>query len=90
MKRIAWLVLRILLAVIVLVYLTDWAALRLKVSRGTGYGTVNVDQFLATPLKGNKDEYDFMGTVAEPCAHSLFPHGASPCWWLARHTSRWE
>jgi hypothetical protein len=90
MKRIVWLTLRLLLAAIVLVYLVDWAALRVKVVRGTGYGTVQVDEYLSTPLKGNKAEYDFMGTQSETCSHSLFPHGAAPCWWLARHANRWE
>jgi hypothetical protein len=90
MKRILWLAIRLLLATIAVLYLADWATLRIKMTHGTGYGTVNVDQFLSTPLKGNKDEYDFMGTVAEPCAHAIFPHGAAPCWWLAKHTSHWQ
>lgn len=90
MKRILWLVLRVLLVVLVAVYLIDWGILRVKAAYGKGYGTVQVDVYLATPLKGNKDEYDYMGSQAKPCAHSIFPHGAAPCWWLARHTSQWE
>ncbi len=90
MKRILWLIIRILIAIIVVIYLADWGLLRIKMSHGTGYGTVQVDQYLTTPLKGNKDEYDFMGTVPEPCSHSIFPHGAPPCWWLQKHNSSWE
>lgn len=90
MKRILWLALRILLAIIIAVYLIDWGVLRLKASYGKGYGTVQVDMYLATPLKGNKDEYDYMGSQSKACAHSIFPHGAAPCWWLSRHTSQWE
>ena len=90
MKRMLWLVIQALLAVVVLTYLVDWAALRIKIMHGNGYGVVQVDQYLSTPLKGNKDEYDYMGSTPEPCAHSLFPHGAAPCWWLAKHASRWE
>jgi len=90
MKRILWLAIRVLLAVVVLVYLADWAVLRIKASHGTGYGTIQVDEYLATPLKGNKDEYDYMGTTPTLCAHAIFPHGATPCWWLAKHTTRWE
>lgn len=90
MKRILWLAIRVLLAVTVLTYLVDWATLRIRVTRGTGYGTVQVDHYLATPLKGNKAEYDYIGTNPESCAHSIFPHGAPPCWWLAKHTSQWE
>jgi hypothetical protein len=90
MKRILSRAFQLLLATVVLVYLADWAVLRVKVSHGAGYGTIQVDEYLATPLKGNKDEYDFMGTTPTPCSHSIFPHGAAPCWWLAKHTSRWE
>lgn len=90
MKRILWLILRLLLTAIVLLYLIDWAILRVKTAHGAGYGTVQVDEYLSTPLKGSKDEYDYMGTQSEPCSHSIFPHGATPCWWLVRHTSRWE
>lgn len=90
MKRTLWLAIRIILVVVVVVYLADWAALRLKMTHGTGYSTVQVDEYLATPLKGNKDEYDYLGTAPEPCARAIFPHGAPPCWWLIRHNSRWE
>jgi hypothetical protein len=90
MKRILSGAIQILLAAAVLLYLVDWGILRIKMMHGTGYGTVQVDQYLSTPLKGNKDEYDFMGTVQEPCSRSLFPHGAAPCWWLTKHTTRWE
>jgi hypothetical protein len=36
----------------------DWVVLRARVSHGTAFGTVQVNQFLATPLKGSKMEYD--------------------------------
>jgi hypothetical protein len=51
---------------------------------------VQVEQFLRTPLKGQKEEFDYMGTVAQPCARSLFPHSSeSPCWWLKWHKIQW-
>jgi hypothetical protein len=90
MKRILWLSVRVLLAGLVVLYLADWAVLRVRMARGTGYETVQVEEYLATPLKGSKDEYDYMGTRPEPCSRSIFPHGAPPCWWLTRHTSHWE
>lgn len=72
-------------------YLWDWVLLRIRVSRGTGLGTVEVKQFLATPLKGNKVEYDFMGTGQVVCSRSLLPQEGHPaCWWLARHPTQWE
>jgi hypothetical protein len=69
----------------------DWAVLRVRVSHGTAYGVVQVKQFLATPLKGNKVEYDYMGTNPVTCSRSIFPQqGNSACWWLERHSSQWE
>ena len=74
-----------------LLYVGDWVVLRSRVSHGTAYGVVQVHQFLATPLKGNKVEYDLMGTVPVTCSRSIFPQqGNSACWWLARHSSQWE
>jgi len=90
MKRILWNLIRVLIAAVIVVYLVDWAILRIRIARGTAYGTVQVDQYLSTPLKGNKDEYDYLGTTSVPCSHSIFPHGAAPCWWVERHKSVWE
>ena len=90
MKRIFWLTFRLVLVAVILLYLIDWSILRVKSAHGAGYGTVQVDEYLSTPLKGSKAEYDYMGTQPEPCAHSIFPHHATPCWWLVRHTSHWE
>jgi hypothetical protein len=82
----------ILLAVsLALLYAADWAVLRIRLSHGTAYRTVAVNQFLATPLKGNKVEYDWTGTVQQTCSRSIFPQaGNSACWWLERHTSQWQ
>lgn len=90
MKRILWLSVRMLLVSIVVLYLADWAVLRVRMARDNGYGTVQVEEYLSTPLKGDKTEYDYIGTQPESCARSIFPHGAAPCWWLVRHTSHWE
>ena len=80
----------ILLAAVV-VYLVDWAMLSVKLSHNTGLGKVTVSQYLATPLKGQKEEYDFLGYADQPCVQSIFPHNSNqPCWWLERHTSQWQ
>jgi len=72
-------------------YAGDWVVLRVRDSHGTAYRVVQVNQFLATPLKGNKVEYDLMGTVPETCSRSIFPQKGDPaCWWLEKHTSQWE
>jgi hypothetical protein len=74
-----------------LLYVGDWAVMRVRMSHGTAYGTVMVNQLLATPLKGNKVEYDLVGTVQQTCSRSLFPQMGDPaCWWLERHPTQWE
>lgn len=76
---------------LLLVYACDFVILRLRVSRGTAFATVEVDQFLATSLKGNKTEYDVVGTTQVTCSRSLFPQkGNLACWWLERHKAQWE
>jgi hypothetical protein len=80
-----------LLALTALLYAGDWAVLHYRMSRGTAYGSVEVDQFLATPLKGNKEEYDMVGSFQQTCTRSIFPHQGNPaCWWVRRHSSVWE
>jgi hypothetical protein len=89
MKRLSLRILQGLLAVLVVLYLGDWAVLRVRTG-GQVSSSVQVEQFLRTPLKGQKEEFDYMGTVAQPCVPSLFPHSsAAPCWWLTRHKTQW-
>lgn len=62
------------------VYAVDWAVFTL---RGGPTSTVSVERFQTIPLKGNKIEYDYLGTGDVPCSVSLFPQaGQSPCWHL--------
>ncbi len=63
----------VLVVLLGLLYVGDWAVLRVRISHGTAYRVVTVNQFLATPLKGNKVEYDLMGTAPETCSRSIFP-----------------
>ena len=82
---------QIVIVLIALLYVGDWAVLEFRVAHGTAYSTVEVTQFLATSLKGNKTEYDLMGTAQETCTRSIFPQKwHPPCWWLKRHTTQWE
>jgi hypothetical protein len=72
-------------------YLADWGIFAVRAHAGNGYDTVQVQQFLSTSLKGNKQEYDYLGAAQVDCAKALFPHGgADPCWWQRRHTQVWE
>jgi hypothetical protein len=90
MKKALWLITRVVLVAVVVLYLLDWGLLRVRIARGHAYDTVQVDEYLATPLKGNKAEYDYLGSQPVPCVRTLFPHGDNPCWWLRRHPARWE
>jgi hypothetical protein len=74
-----------------LLYVGDSAVWRVRTLHGSAYRVVEVNQFLASPLKGNKVEYDWMGTVQQQCSRSIFPQsGDTACWWLERHTSQWQ
>lgn len=88
MKR--W-ILRVLLGAVgiaVLIYLGDWSVFQ---ARRKPVGVVQVNQLLATPLKGNKVEYDYMGTSPVTCSRSIFPQQGNPaCWWVERHKTEWE
>jgi len=82
---------KVLLVAGVLLWLGDWAQFRVRSAHGGAYDTVAVEEYLTTALKGNKEEYDYMGTAEVSCARSLFPHGGAPaCWWLRRHTTQWR
>jgi hypothetical protein len=82
---------KIVLVTAVFLWLADWAIFRIRESRGSAFDTVQVQEFLSTALKGNKQEYDYMGTAQVSCARSIFPHSSVPaCWWLRRHTTQWE
>ncbi len=90
MRRLGQIAL-VLVASLALLYAMDWTVLRVRLSHGTAYRTVKVNQFLASPLKGSKVEYDWTGTVDQQCSRSVFPQNGNPaCWWLERHTSQWQ
>jgi hypothetical protein len=84
-----------LLLGLILLYLLDWGVFELRRARGNGMGSVSVEQYLQTPLKGQKAEYDYLGTAEQTCSRTLFPQYAAsqwnpPCWWLQRHKAQWE
>ena len=67
-------------------YVGDWAIFKL---RGSPTSTVTVNRYLTVPLKGNKLEYDYLGSSDVPCSVSLFSQaGKSPCWQLRRNTNQ--
>ena len=82
---------KIVIVAALLAWATDWVAFRIRVAHGTAFQTLQVQEYLSTSLKGNKEEYDYMGAQQMSCARALFPHaGVPPCWWLRRHTTQWE
>jgi hypothetical protein len=76
----------VLVAGLVIAYVGDWAIFRL---RGWPRSTVTINHFLTVPLKGNKEEYDYLGSEDVPCSVSLFPQaGLSSCWLLRRNPNQ--
>ena len=93
--RILEKILRYTAIALILLFFADWVVFAVRRSRGGGMGSVSVEQYLATPLKGNKAEYDFVGMVDQTCSRTIFPqYGGgtwnTPCWYLQRHHQRWE
>jgi hypothetical protein len=75
-------------AVVLVSFAIDWA---FYVLRGAPQSSVTVSQFMSVPLKGQKTEYDFLGTENVACDLALFPHGGeTPCWYLFSHSNHWE
>ena len=88
MKLKRWLIrIPLVLAVgFVLTYLGDSAIFKL---RGSPQSAVTVNLFQTVPLKGNKEEYDYLGSQQQSCSESLFPHaGLSACWQLRRNPNQ--
>ena len=70
----------------VAVYAGDWAIFKL---RGSPHSKVTINRYVTIPLKGNKQEFDYLGSVDVPCSVSLFSQaGQSPCWQLRRNTNQ--
>ena len=73
-------------AVFLLAYAVDWVIFRM---RGSPTSRITVNRYQVVPLKGNKNEYDYLGSEDEPCSVSLFPRaGLTPCWQLHRNRNQ--
>jgi hypothetical protein len=85
MRRLRRVALALLVALVV-TYVGDFAIYKL---RGSPSSTVTVNRYQTVPLKGNKIEYDYLGTADMVCSESLFPQaGRSPCWHLRRNPNQ--
>jgi hypothetical protein len=70
----------------VAVYGGDIAVYKL---RGSPQSKVTVSRYVTIPLKGNKQEFDSLGTIDVPCAASLFSQsGLATCWQLRRNANQ--
>ena len=76
----------VLTAVFVVIYGGDWAVYKL---RGSPRSKVTINRYLTIPLKGNKQEFDYLGSIDAPCSVSLFSQaGQDPCWQLRRNSNQ--
>jgi hypothetical protein len=67
-------------------YAGDWLVFK---ARGSPSSTVTVNRMMVVPLKGNKNEYDYMGSGDEACSVSIFPQAGLPaCWRLRRNPNQ--
>jgi hypothetical protein len=75
-------------AISLVAFAIDWTVYKL---RGSPHSTVTVSEFLSVPLKGQKTEYDYLGSADVSCSISLFPQGGQePCWYLRRNPNQWD
>ncbi len=59
--------------------------------RGQPSSAVTVRRYMSVPLKGQKEDYYYLGQGQASCAEALFPHKAQdPCWHLRRYPDIWE
>ena len=77
-------VLVVLAAAFVVIYSGDWAVYKL---RGSPRSKVTINRYVTIPLKGNKQEFDYLGSIDAPCSVSIFSQaGQDPCWQLRRNS----
>jgi len=80
---------RVLIAFAVLFVLVYGGDALVYLLRGQPTGAVTINRFLSVPLKGQRMEFDYQGTTAQPCSRSLFQQGAlTPCWQLRRNPNQ--
>jgi hypothetical protein len=86
MKRWLKKIVFLLVAAFVVAYAGDWAVFKL---RGSPTAKVNVNRYVTIPQKGNKQEFDYLGSLDVSCSVSLFPQaGQDPCWQLRQHVNQ--
>ena len=84
-----------IVGLVAIVYAGDYASVRLRAAYprlGSAYGSVQMEQLYAIPLKNGNIEYELdarQPEVTVPCVRALFPHmGYPPCWYLRRNSHK--
>ncbi len=78
-----------IVAVVCLVYVTDWAQARYRMTTNTALGSVTIDRYSVIHQKNNRMEFNYLDSEKRACLRSLFPHsGYAPCWYAQRHTEQ--
>jgi hypothetical protein len=76
----------VLLACFVILYLVDYASVRIRAMHatpGSPYEDVTLNRLIAVSEKGQKTEYVPAQPQTVTCVHSIFPHmGYDPCWYV--------
>jgi hypothetical protein len=90
MRRLIWKwtqrIVLTLAAAFMAVYIGDLTVYKL---RGSPQNHVRVNQTILVPLKGNKQEYDYLGSSDVPCSESIFSQGGEDaCWILRRNQNK--
>lgn len=78
-----WCILGLALAFLAF-YLGDLTVYKL---RGSPQGQVAVHSYVTVPLKGNRQQYDSIGSIAVPCSRSVFPQNSENSCWLLRRSA---
>ena len=60
-----------LVVALAVAYAIDWSAFQFRRARGGGMGALDVERRLKPPLKGSKNEYDYLGTASQTCARPV-------------------
>ncbi len=75
------------LAAAILIYLADYAILKIRVSTGSGASAFDsIPIIQGTPMKDGRVQIFTSDSQTETCVRSLFPHlGYRPCWYVRQN-----
>ena len=78
-----------LAGLLLILYVSDYIVLRLRMRNGSAFRVMTVRRYYAVPLKNGKVDFLPADPWQQTCTRSLFPQmGDPPCWYLAQHTDR--